>query len=117
MQQRLDRVPHFGLADDAAFWGALRDARQTVVLWRGVPCGWSDLFLDRFLRTEAPPGWRLVVRDVEAGGEGPVGSANGIDVTPTLVAYLGERETARLEAVEGRGLALPRFAAWLAAIA
>lgn len=116
-QRRPTTIPRFRLDDDAAFYALLRDSPRTIVLWSGADCGWSARCEADLPDMTPPPGWKLAIREVEHGGEGPVGAANGIDITPTAIAYLGERETARIEAIEGVGLAQARLQAWLTAIA
>lgn len=114
--QRHHGLQRFALDEEKRFRRALRENGRTIVLWRGEHCPYSALFEPRFTSLEAPPGWSPAIRMVEHGGRGPVGEAHHIDVTPTVIAYLGERETARIEAVTAIGLLAGRFDPWFDAL-
>lgn len=114
--RRTQGLQRFALPEEERFRRALRENGRTLVLWRGEHCPYSALFEPHFEKVEAPPDWALAIHMVEHGGKGPVGEAHRIDVTPTVVAYEGDRETARIEAVTAIGLLPGRFDEWLDAL-
>lgn len=104
-------VVRFSLREGPRFEEWLRRERRALVLFAGRDCSHTERFEPIFL-AESVAGWPRAVREVEHGGEGPVGEGHGVDVTPTVEARGGEG-TRRLEAEEGVGLPRERYLAWL----
>lgn len=106
----------FGLDDVAAFDAWLAETPRAVVLMRGVGCPYSERFETAFARETPPVGWALAVREVEEGGWGPVADRHGIELTPTLVAFVEAHEVGRLEAKLLLGISVAAYRRWVRAL-
>jgi hypothetical protein len=110
-------LTRFELGDEAGFRAFLAKEPRTVVLLRGHGCPYSATFEPVFTQATVPPGWAKCLRIVEEGGRGPVGDALGVQVTPTVIAFVEEKEAARLDGKLFLGITRTNYARWLKALA
>lgn len=114
MATTMTQVRRFTKDDEEGFRSFLRASPRAVVMYRGVPCPFSRAFEDEFAEfAEQTASWSFAVREVEHGGDGPVGESLGVEVTPTVGAFHDGNEVARLEAKTAIGITKKRFATWL----
>lgn len=103
----------FDLDQDAEFRDFVAKHSRVVVLFRGVGCPYSETFERVFGEEALPEGWERGIRLVEEGGEGPVGDAWGIEVTPTVEAFVDAAAAKRLPARVLLGIPRAAFRRWL----
>lgn len=103
----------FALQEDGAFRSWLSQTPRAVVLLRGLGCAYSATFEKAFLEEALPAGWVAAIRQVEEGGEGPVGDALGVEVTPTVVAFTRGDEAARLPGKLLLGITRQQYRRWV----
>lgn len=106
-------VPTFELAQENEFRDFVAKHPRVLVLFRGVGCAYSATFERVFLEGDSLPGWERAIRRVEEGGEGPVGEALGIEVTPTLEAFVGGSAAKRLPGRLSLGIPRSAYRRWL----
>jgi len=110
-------MERFALDEEDAFRAFVKATPRALVLLRGVGCAYSAAFERTFTAERAPEGWSRVVRQVEEGGRGPVGEALGVEVTPTVVAFVAGAEAARLPGKLLVGISRGSYLRWLRTLA